>query len=131
MAPDWRCRYFRARNLLAGAVGDRLVEEVDDAWGSLVDDARWSRVQGVGSDLGDGLDSAVGCGFDSRADLPVGLRQMHQAACCLMKAFTARATMRPNTARATVDCTSIVYLWVSGITSVGLNAVAFLKPRYR
>src|SRR4029453_5300933 len=52
---------------------------------------------------------------------------------CQVKAFTARATIRPNNARATVDCTSIVYLarWVSGITSVGLNAVAFGKPRGR
>ena len=48
-------------------------------------------------------------------------------------ALTARATMRPKSASATVDCTSIVYFarWVSGITSVGLKAVAFVKPRCR
>ena len=41
--------------------------------------------------------------------------------------------MRPNSASATVDCTTIVYFArsVSGITSVGLNAVAFVKPRCR
>ena len=32
-----------------------------------------------------------------------------------MKAFTARATMRPNNTRATVDCTSIVYPWRGGL----------------
>ena len=50
-----------------------------------------------------------------------------------MNAFTARATMSPKSASATVDCTSIMYLarCVSGITSVGLNAVAFVKPRCR
>jgi hypothetical protein len=38
---------------------------------------------------------------------------------------------QPNTASATVDCTSIAYLarCVSGTTSVGLNAVAFVTPR--
>jgi hypothetical protein len=32
-----------------------------------------------------------------------------------------------------VDCTSMTYLarWLSGFTSVGLNAVAFVKPRDR
>ena len=46
---------------------------------------------------------------------------------------TARATMRPNRARASVDWTSIRYFarCVSGITSVGLKAVAFVKPRWR
>src|SRR5262249_16369400 len=40
-----------------------------------------------------------------------------------VNAFTARATMRPKSASAIVDCTSIVYLARSGsgITSVGLN----------
>jgi hypothetical protein len=48
-------------------------------------------------------------------------------------ALTARATTRPNSASAAVDWTSIANLarWVSGITSVGLNAVAFVKPRCR
>ena len=45
--------------------------------------------------------------------------------------MTARATIRPNNARATVDCTIIFARWVSGITSVGLNAVAFVNPRCR
>src|SRR5205085_7542265 len=42
-----------------------------------------------------------------------------------VKAFTARATTRPKSASATVDCRSIVYFArsVSGITSVGLKAV--------
>src|SRR5262249_22535833 len=50
-----------------------------------------------------------------------------------VKAFTARATIRPNSASATVDWTSIAYLarWLSGMTSVGLKAVAFVKPRWR
>jgi len=50
-----------------------------------------------------------------------------------VKAFTARATMRPSSASDTVDWTIIVYfaLRVSGMTSVGLNAVAFVKPRCR
>jgi len=50
-----------------------------------------------------------------------------------VKAFTARATMSPKSASATVDWTSIVYFArsVSGITSVGLNAVAFVMPRCR
>ena len=41
-----------------------------------------------------------------------------------MKAFTARATPRPNSASAIVDCTNIIDLarWVSGITSVGALA---------
>src|SRR3954469_19919100 len=45
-----------------------------------------------------------------------------------VKALTARATTSPNSASATVDCTSIEYFarWVSGITSVGLNAVALV-----
>ena len=50
-----------------------------------------------------------------------------------MKALTARATINPNNASATVDWTSITYFArsVSGITSVGLNAVAFVNPRCR
>jgi hypothetical protein len=40
---------------------------------------------------------------------------------------------RPKSASATVDCTSITYFArrLSGITSVGLKAVAFVKPRCR
>ena len=47
------------------------------------------------------------------------------------KALTARAMMRPKSASAIVDCTSIRYFarCVSGITSVGLKAVALVKPR--
>jgi hypothetical protein len=50
-----------------------------------------------------------------------------------LKALTARATTSPKTASATVACTSITYFArrLSGITSVGLNAVAFVKPRCR
>ena len=50
-----------------------------------------------------------------------------------MNAFTARATMSPNSATATVAWVTIAYLArrLSGITSVGLNAVAFVKPRCR
>ena len=50
-----------------------------------------------------------------------------------LNALTARATTRPNSAIATVDWTSIKYLarWVSGMTSAGLNAVAFVNPRCR
>ena len=50
-----------------------------------------------------------------------------------VKALTARATIKPKSARATVDWRSIVYLarCVRGITSVGLNAVALVKPRWR
>ena len=50
-----------------------------------------------------------------------------------VNALTARATISPKSASAIVDWTSIVYLarCVSGITSVGLNAVAFVKPRCR
>src|SRR5215218_8677807 len=50
-----------------------------------------------------------------------------------VKALTALATISPNSASATVDCTSIVYFarCVRGMTSVGLNAVALVKPRWR
>jgi len=50
-----------------------------------------------------------------------------------VNALTARATTSPKSASATVDCTSMAYFArrVSGITSVGLNAVALVKPRCR
>ena len=50
-----------------------------------------------------------------------------------VNALTARATIRPNSTSAIVAWTSIAYLarCVSGITSVGLKAVAFVKPRCR
>jgi hypothetical protein len=50
-----------------------------------------------------------------------------------VNAFTARATINPKSASATVDWTTIVNFarCVSGITSVGLKAVAFVKPRCR
>jgi hypothetical protein len=50
-----------------------------------------------------------------------------------VNAFTARATTRPDSASATLACTSIAYFarCVSGMTSVGLNAVAFVNPRRR
>lgn len=55
------------------------------------------------------------------------------AAMTYEKALTERATIRPKSASAMVDCTSIKYFarCVSGITSVGLNAVALVKPRCR
>ena len=48
-----------------------------------------------------------------------------------VKALTARAMIRPKRASDTVDWRIMVYLarCVSGITSVGLNAVALVKPR--
>ena len=47
--------------------------------------------------------------------------------------FTARAITRLRMQREMSDCTPIAILahGTSGITSVGLNAVAFVKPRYR
>ena len=47
--------------------------------------------------------------------------------------FTARATTRPRIASETKACTAIAILahGTSGMTSVGLNAVALVKPRYR
>jgi hypothetical protein len=64
-------------------------------------------------------------------DRPARDREEHRPG--YVKAFTARATISPKSASATVDCTSIVYFarYVSGITSVGLKAVAFVKPRWR
>jgi len=49
------------------------------------------------------------------------------------KMLTARAITRPMTARHAVACTAIASFAQReiGITSVGLNAVALVKPRYR
>ena len=45
--------------------------------------------------------------------------------------FTARAITRPRSAREISDCTVMAILaqGASGIASVGLKAVAFVKPR--
>ena len=47
--------------------------------------------------------------------------------------FTARAITSPRTTSEISACTAIVILaqGASGIASVGLNAVALVKPRYR
>lgn len=60
-----------------------------------------------------------------------GLRPIGACSCAYENALTARATIRPKSASAMVDCTTIRYLarCVSGITSVGLNAVALVNPR--
>ena len=49
------------------------------------------------------------------------------------KMLTARAMTRPRTTREAVASTAIASLAQreSGITSVGLNAVALVKPKYR
>jgi hypothetical protein len=48
-----------------------------------------------------------------------------------LKTFTARAMTRPRITRETTDWMAIAILahGASGITSVGLNAVAFVNPR--
>ena len=48
-----------------------------------------------------------------------------------MKTFTARAITSPRIAREIADCTVIAIFahGVSGITSVGLKAVALVNPR--
>ena len=48
-----------------------------------------------------------------------------------MNTFTARATTRPRIASEIVACTAMAILTqgTSGIASVGLNAVAFVKLR--
>lgn len=50
---------------------------------------------------------------------------------CYFKMLTARAITRPRTARQAVACTAIASLAqrASGMTSVGLNAVALVKAR--
>ena len=47
--------------------------------------------------------------------------------------FTARATTSPRMASEMSDCTVIAIFaqGASGMTSVGLKAVALVKPRYR
>ena len=47
--------------------------------------------------------------------------------------LTARAATRVIVNKEMADCTNINILakWVSGITSVGLNAVAFVNATYR
>ena len=50
-----------------------------------------------------------------------------------VKMFTARAMTSPRMAIEITDCTAIVIFahGTRGITSVGLKAVALVKPRYR
>jgi hypothetical protein len=47
--------------------------------------------------------------------------------------FTARAMTSPTVSRAEVDCRpmTIFAVWVSGMVSVGLNAVALVSEVYR
>jgi hypothetical protein len=50
-----------------------------------------------------------------------------------VKTLTALAMMRPSNAAETIECSGMLSLaqCASGITSVGLNADAFVKLRYR
>src|SRR4029453_1855389 len=83
----------------------------------------------AGTGTGEGPTPMPDAGLSKRDELTEVVEAFRDALrSCQVKAFTARATMRPNSARATDDCTSIVYLarWVSGITSAGLNGVAFV-----
>lgn len=88
------------------------------------------RRRGTGTHCAGGRGQALARGYP---DMPRSARAGEGMArwAIYVKALTARATIRPKSASARVDCTSIRYFarWVSGITSVGLNAVAFVKPR--